>query len=233
MDNKAKKIIIAIDGFSSCGKSTMAKSLAKQIGYIYVDSGAMYRSVTLYCLENGLIKNDVVNQEELEKKIDQIKISFRPNAETGATETYLNGLNVEKKIRSLEVSNSVSPVSTVKFVREAMVKQQQLMGKEKGIVMDGRDIGTTVFPAAELKIYVTATAQVRAERRYQEMQQKGDNVTFDEILENVEKRDFIDQNRKESPLRKADDAFELDNSYLTIDEQQKWLVQKFNEIINN
>lgn len=232
MNSKNKKITIAIDGFSSCGKSTMAKNLSKEIGYIYVDSGAMYRSVTLFCLRNGFIKNDVVDEQALKNHINDINISFSPNKETGTCDTYLNDENVEKQIRSLEVSNYVSPVSAIKFVREAMVKQQQLLGKQKGIVMDGRDIGTVVFPDAELKIFVTASPEVRAERRYLEMTLKGDKVTFEEVLENVKKRDYIDQNRAESPLRKADDAFELDNSYLTLEQQQEWLLQKYNETIN-
>ena len=221
-----KKITIAIDGFSSSGKSTMAKWLAKEICYIYVDSGAMYRAVTLFCMQNNLIINDVVDEQNLQKHINNIQISFVPNSH-GISETYLNGKNVEKEIRTLEVSNYVSPVSTIKFVREALVRQQQEMGKQKGIVMDGRDIGTVVFPDAELKIFVTASPEERAQRRYLEMQEKGEKVSFEEILENVKKRDFIDQNRKESPLRKADDAIVLDNSHLTVLEQREWLLQQF------
>ena len=219
-----KKITIALDGFSSSGKSSMAKWLAKKIGYIYVDSGAMYRAVTLFCLQNNLITNEIIDEEKLKSQIDNIKISFVQNAESGVSETYLNGVNVEKEIRSLLVSNYVSPVSTIKFVREAMVRQQHEMGQQKGIVMDGRDIGTVVFPDAELKIFVTATPEIRAQRRFLEMQEKGEAVAYKDILENVKKRDFIDQNRAESPLRKADDAIVLDNSHLTIDEQREWLI---------
>ncbi|GHT59528.1 cytidylate kinase [Bacteroidia bacterium] len=224
-----KKITIALDGFSSSGKSSMAKWLAKQIGYVYADSGAMYRAVTLFCLQNNLIVNDVIDEEELKKQISNIRISFSTNAENGVQETYLNGVNVEKEIRTLLISNYVSPVSTLKFVREAMVRQQQEMGQKKGIVMDGRDIGTVVFPDAELKIFVTATPEVRAERRFLEMQEKGDAVAYEDILENVKKRDYIDQNRAESPLRKADDAIVLDNSHLTINEQREWLLKQFEE----
>ncbi|MDR0872787.1 MAG: (d)CMP kinase [Prevotellaceae bacterium] len=224
-----KKITIALDGFSSSGKSSMAKWLAKQIGYVYADSGAMYRAVTLFCLQNNLIVNDVIDEEGLKKQIGNIRISFSTNAENGLQETYLNDVNVEKEIRTLLISNYVSPVSTLKFVREALVRQQQEMGQKKGIVMDGRDIGTVVFPNAELKIFVTATPEVRAERRFLEMQEKGDAVAYEDILENVKKRDYIDQNRAESPLRKADDAIVLDNSHLTIDEQREWLLKQFEE----
>ena len=180
-----KKITIAIDGFSSCGKSTMAKDLAREVGYIYIDSGAMYRAVTLYSIENGIFNGDVIDTEKLKKEIKNIRISFQLNKETGRPDTYLNGVNVENKIRSMEVSSKVSPISTLDFVREEMVAQQQAMGKEKGIVMDGRDIGTTVFPDAELKIFVTATPEIRAQRRYDELKAKGQEASFDEILENV------------------------------------------------
>lgn len=222
-----KKITIAIDGFSSCGKSTMAKDLAREIGYIYIDSGAMYRAVTLYCIENGLAENGEIDKEKLKASMNQINISFQLNAETGRPDTYLNGVNVESKIRTMEVSSLVSPVATLDFVREAMVAQQQAMGKEKGIVMDGRDIGTTVFPDAELKIFVTASAEVRAQRRYDELKAKGQEASYEEILANVKERDFIDQNREVSPLRKADDAILLDNSNLTIAEQKEWLMKQF------
>ena len=226
-----KKITIAVDGFSSCGKSTMAKDLAKEIGYIYIDSGAMYRAVTLYCMENNLIDNmNKVNEEELLKHINDIHISFTLNPETGRPDTYLNGIRVEDKIRTMEVSNKVSPVSAIGFVREAMVAAQQEMGKSKGIVMDGRDIGTTVFPDAELKIFVTASPEIRAQRRFDELKAKGQNPVFEEILKNVEVRDFIDQNREDSPLRKADDAIELDNSHLTIAEQKEWLMNQFKRV---
>jgi cytidylate kinase len=224
-----KKITIALDGFSSSGKSSMAKWLAKQIGYIYADSGAMYRAVTLFCLQNGLINNDIVDEEGLKTQIGNIHISFATNAESGGQETYLNGQKVEKEIRTLLISNYVSPVSAIKFVRQAMVRQQQEMGQKKGIVMDGRDIGTVVFPDAKLKIFVTATPEIRAERRFLEMQEKGEPVAYEDILENVKKRDYIDQNRAESPLRKADDAIVLDNSRLTIEEQREWLLKQFEE----
>ncbi len=226
-----KKITIAIDGFSSCGKSTMAKDLAREIGYIYIDSGAMYRAVTLYSLENGIFQGDQINTEKLKNQIKEIHISFRLNPETGRPDTYLNGSNVENKIRTMEVSSHVSPIAALDFVREAMVAQQQEMGKAKGIVMDGRDIGTTVFPDAELKIFVTASPEIRAQRRYDELKAKGEEVSFDEILENVKQRDYIDQNREVSPLRKADDALLLDNSLMTISQQKAWLAEQFNTII--
>lgn len=225
-----KKITIAVDGFSSCGKSTMAKDLAREVGYIYIDSGAMYRAVTLYSIENGIFNGDVSDTERLRKEIDNIHISFRLNPQTGRPDTYLNGVNVENKIRTMEVSSKVSPISTLDFVREKMVEQQQAMGQEKGIIMDGRDIGTTVFPDAELKIFVTATPEIRAKRRYDELKAKGQEAGFDEILENVKQRDYIDQNREVSPLRKADDALLLDNTELTVEEQKKWLLEQFNKI---
>ncbi|WP_195407658.1 (d)CMP kinase [Bacteroides congonensis] len=225
-----KKIVIAIDGFSSCGKSTMAKDLAREVGYIYIDSGAMYRAVTLYSMENGIFDGDVIDTEKLRNEIKNIHISFRLNPETGRPDTYLNGVNVENRIRTMEVSSKVSPVSALDFVREAMVAQQQAMGKEKGIVMDGRDIGTTVFPDAELKIFVTATPEVRAQRRYDELKAKGQEASFDEILKNVKRRDYIDQNREVSPLRKADDALLLDNTDLTIEQQKGWLFEHFNKV---
>ena len=227
-----KKITIAIDGFSSCGKSTMAKDLAKEIGYIYIDSGAMYRAVTLYSIENGIFCGSEINEETLKERINDIHITFRIDPETGRPVTYLNGNNVENRIRTMEVSSKVSPISTLGFVREALVEQQQAMGREKGIVMDGRDIGTTVFPDAELKIFVTASAQVRAQRRYDELKAKGEEADFDSILENVKQRDYIDQNREVSPLRKADDALTLDNTNLTIDEQRNWLFDRYNQIIS-
>lgn len=223
------KITIAIDGFSSCGKSTMAKDLAKEIGYIYIDSGAMYRAVTLYSMENGIFKEDDIDTEKLERRIGDIHISFRLDPATGRPQTYLNGVNVENKIRTMEVSSKVSPISALGFVREAMVAQQQKMGEAKGIVMDGRDIGTTVFPHAELKIFVTASPEIRAQRRYDELKAKGQESSFDEILENVKQRDYIDQNREVSPLRKADDALLLDNSHLTIAEQKAWLLEQYKE----
>ena len=227
-----KKITIAIDGFSSCGKCTMAKSLAKEIGYIYIDSGAMYRAVTLYCIENGLIEDGEIRTEILKEDLKRINISFKINAETGQPDTYLNDENVENKIRTMLVSSMVSQVSALDFVRSAMVEQQQKMGKEKGIVMDGRDIGTTVFPDAELKIFVTASAEVRAQRRFDELKSKGQEASYDEILHNVKQRDYLDQNREVSPLRQASDAILLDNSTLTIEEQKAWLINQFNRVVN-
>ena len=226
-----KKITIAIDGYSSCGKSTMAKDLAREVGYIYIDSGAMYRAVTLYCLENQLFTAEGIDTARLEANMPGIHISFQLNPETGRPMTYLNGVNVEDRIRTMEVSNRVSPVAALPFVREALVKLQQYMGMEKGIVMDGRDIGTTVFPEAELKIFVTASAEVRAQRRYDELKAKGLEASFEEILANVKERDYIDQNREVSPLRKADDAILLDNSHLTIEEQKQWLKERFEEAV--
>lgn len=225
-----KKIAIAIDGFSSCGKSTMAKDLAKEIGYIYVDTGAMYRSVTLYALQHGMFGADnSIDTAALEKAMPQIKISFKLNAETGRPDTYLNGQLVEKDIRTMEVSSRVSPIAALPFVRKALVEQQQAMGKEKGIVMDGRDIGTVVFPDAELKVFVTASAEVRAQRRFEELKAKGMPADLQDILKNVQERDYIDSHREVSPLRKADDAVELDNSNMTIAEQKQWLRNIFEE----
>ena len=223
-----KNITIAIDGFSSCGKSTMAKDLAKEIGYIYVDTGAMYRSVTLFALRHNLFNADgTIREEELKEQMKDINISFQLNKTTGRPDTYLNGENVENAIRTMEVSSHVSPIATLAFVREALVAQQQRMGAEKGIVMDGRDIGTVVFPKAELKIFVTASAEVRAQRRYDELKAKGMDADYADILKNVEERDYIDSHRATSPLRKADDAIELDNSNLTIAEQKKWLYEQY------
>ena len=223
-----KKIAIAIDGFSSCGKSTMAKDLAKEIGYIYVDTGAMYRSVTLFALRHNLFNADgTIRERELQEQMKDINISFQLNKTTGRPDTYLNGENVENDIRTMEVSSHVSPIATLAFVREALVAQQQRMGAEKGIVMDGRDIGTVVFPKAELKIFVTASAEVRAQRRYDELKAKGMDADYADILKNVEERDYIDSHRATSPLRKADDAIELDNSNLTIAEQKKWLYEQY------
>ena len=222
-----KKITIAIDGHSSCGKSTMAKELARKLGYIYVDTGAMYRTVTLYAMRNNLFTADgEVKTDELQKSMNNIKVSFRINEETGRPDACLNDECVENIIRSIEVSNHVSKIAAIPFVREAMVEQQRRMGAEKGIVMDGRDIGTTVFPDAELKIFVTASAKVRAQRRYEELQQKGMPADFDEILKNVEERDYIDSHREVSPLRQAEDAILLDNSDLTIPQQNEWLMQQ-------
>ncbi len=222
-----KKIVIAVDGYSSCGKSTMAKDLAKEIGYIYIDSGAMYRAVTLYCLQQGFFDGDRIDKESLRKRIADIEIRFRIDPETKKPQTYLNGANVESEIRTMKVSSKVSIVAAIDFVREALVAQQQMMGRDKGIVMDGRDIGTTVFPDAELKIFVTASAEIRAQRRYDELKAKGEENSFDEILKNVKERDYIDEHRAVSPLRKADDAILLDNSDLTIEEQKRWLTQQY------
>ena len=228
VQEKMKKITIAIDGFSSCGKSTMAKDLAKEIGYIYIDSGAMYRAVTLYCIEHNLFgPNGEIKTDELKQDIDKIHISFRLDPVTSLPRTCLNGNDVEERIRTLEVSSKVSPVATLGFVREALVRQQQELGKEKGIVMDGRDIGTTVFPDAELKIFVTASPAIRAQRRYDELRAKGQPASYEDILHNVEERDRIDQSREVSPLRKADDAILLDNSHMTITEQKEWLINQF------
>ena len=222
------KIIVAIDGFSSCGKSTMAKELAVEAGYIYVDSGAMYRAVSLFCIHNGWMTDTEINELELIKNIKSIQIEFKPNAE-GISETFLNGQNVENEIRSLEVANGASRVSTLGFVRRELVRQQQIMGKGKGIVMDGRDIGTVVFPSAELKIFVTASPEIRAKRRLVEMAGKGEKANFDEVLANVKERDERDQNRAESPLRKAEDAIVIDNSFLTREEQNSLLKTLFTE----
>lgn len=225
-----KKIVIAIDGFSSCGKSTMAKDLARRIGYVYVDTGAMYRSVTLFALNHHLFNEDgSVKADQLEKLMPEVNISFKLNTETGRPDTYLNGVCVENDIRGMEVSSHVSPIAAIPFVREALVAQQQRMGGDKGIVMDGRDIGTTVFPEAELKIFVTASAEVRAQRRYDELKAKGAKANYDDILKNVQERDYIDTHREVSPLRKADDALELDNSHMTIEEQNAWLMQRFEQ----
>lgn len=225
-----KKITIAIDGFSSCGKSTMAKDLAREIGYIYIDSGAMYRAVTLYSLQHNLIQDETIDADGLKNQLKDIHISFKLNPETGRPDTYLNDVNVEADIRTMAVSSKVSLIAALDFVRQAMVMQQQEMGKAKGIVMDGRDIGTTVFPDAELKIFVTASPEIRAQRRYDELKGKGQEANFDDILENVKQRDYIDQHREVSPLRKADDALLLDNSHMTIAEQKRWLTEQFNKI---
>ena len=226
-----KKITIAIDGHSSCGKSTMAKELARKVGYVYVDTGAMYRCVTLFALRHQLFTADgAVLEEQLREAMPQIDIDQR--LINGKTTTFLNGENVELEIRNLEVSNHVSPIAAIPFVRTALVAQQQKMGREGGIVMDGRDIGTTVFPNAELKIFVTASAEVRAQRRYDELQQKGMPADYADILKNVQERDYIDSHREVSPLRQADDALLLDNSHMTIDEQNQWLMQQFERATN-
>ena len=226
-----KKITIAIDGYSSCGKSTMAKDLAREVGYIYIDSGAMYRAVTLYCLQNGLFTEAGIDAASLEAAMPQVRISFQLNPETQRPMTFLNGKNVEDLIRTMEVSNHVSPVAALPFVREAMVKLQQDMGKEKGIVMDGRDIGTVVFPDADIKLFMTADPMVRAERRYKELQAKGDGASLEEVYRNVVERDEADQNRPISPLRKADDAITLDNSHMTVEEQMEFFMDLYNKQI--
>ena len=225
------KIIIAIDGHSSCGKSTMAKQLAQQLNYIYVDTGAMYRCVTLYAINNGMFSGTSLDSDALEQRIGEVKISFTRD-EAGQLCAMLNGKNVEKEIRGMSVSERVSMVAKQPFVRKMLVEQQQRMGQDKGIVMDGRDIGTTVFPDAELKIFVTASAEVRAERRYKELLDKGENANYEDILANVKERDYMDSHRAVSPLRMADDAVLLDESYMTIEEQNQWLLAKVNETLS-
>lgn len=223
-------IIIAIDGYSSSGKSSMARQLAKTIGYRYIDSGAMYRAVTLYAMRHGLIDAEGnVNIPEVINALPDIKIDFEVNGDSQST--ILNGENVEREIRTLAVSNHVSPIAAIPEVRHALVKMQQAMGESKGIVMDGRDIGTVVFPDAEMKVFCDASADERARRRVVELQAKGENVTFEEVLENVKKRDYIDENRAESPLRCAEDAVRLDNSHMSIPEQNKWLLNLYNSIL--
>ncbi|MBR6721793.1 MAG: (d)CMP kinase [Alistipes sp.] len=228
----SKKIIIAIDGHSSCGKSTFAKSIAARLGYIFIDTGAMYRAVTLYALEHGAINSGIVDEERVVSMLNDINIDFRFNPQRDASDIYVNGDLVEGKIRAIEVSNCVSAVSSIGDVRSKLVAMQQQMGKKRGVVMDGRDIGTVVFPEAELKIYMTADAMVRAERRYKELTAKGDKVTLEEIYENVVSRDKADMTRAISPLRKADDAIVLDNSSMTVDEQMVWFMERFNEVIS-
>lgn len=228
-EQQTKKIIVAIDGHSSCGKSTIAKELAKQVQYIYVDTGAMYRAVTLYSLNNKLWAGSQPDEEALIRHLVDISISFKLN-DQGVPETYLNGELVEREIREMKVSNHVSPISTIPAVREMLVRQQQEMGREGGIVMDGRDIGTTVFPEAQLKFFVTARPDVRAERRLKELREKGnDTITFEEVLKNLEERDYIDSHREVSPLRQASDAIVLDNSDMTREEQNTWVLARFRE----
>lgn len=226
-----KKIIIAIDGHSSCGKSTFAKAIAARLGYIFIDTGAMYRAVTLYALENGAIRSGVVDEDSVVKMLGDINIDFRFNPERGASDIYVNGDMVEGKIRTIEVSNCVSAVSSIAEVRTKLVAMQQAMGLRRGVVMDGRDIGTVVFPDAELKIYMTADAMVRAERRYKELTAKGDSVTLEEIYENVVSRDKADMSRAISPLRKADDAIVLDNSHMSVEEQMAWFMERYEEAL--
>ena len=220
-----QKITIAIDGFSSTGKSTVAKQLAKALGYVYVDSGAMYRAVTLFAMQNGFINETHFDSDKLIANLNTVEILFKFNNKLGFAEVFLNDKNVESEIRTLEVSQFVSQVSEISEVRRMLVKQQQQMGINKGVVMDGRDIGTVVFPEAELKIFMTASAETRAKRRFQELLEKGANVGYDEVLENVTSRDKIDTTREDSPLTKANDAIEIDNSYLSIEEQYKMLLE--------
>lgn len=224
-----KKINIAVDGFSSCGKSTIAKGLAKELGYTYIDSGAMYRAMALYAIQHSLINDSEIDEAELQKHISKIKISFKNNSD-GGQDTYLNGENVENEIRTLKVANGASRISTLGFVRKALVHQQQEMGKEKGVVMDGRDIGTVVFPDAEMKLFLTSSPEIRAKRRYDEMILKGENPLYEDVLDNVKERDQRDSTRAESPLLKAEDAIELDNSETGIEEQLNWALQMFNKI---
>ena len=230
MENN-KKIVIAIDGFSSCGKSTFAKAIAARLGYIFIDTGAMYRSVTLYALEQGAIVEGKVDEAAVVALLPEVNISFKFNAERGASDVYVNGELAEGKIRSIEVSNCVSSVSSIREVREKLVAMQQQMGRERGVVMDGRDIGTVVFPDAELKIFMTAEPKVRAERRYAELTAKGDKVTMEEILENVISRDKADMERAISPLRQAEDAVVLDNSYMSVEEQMAWFMERYEQIV--
>ena len=232
MSNQGKKkIVIAIDGFSSCGKSTFAKAIAARLGYIFIDTGAMYRAVTLYALENGAIRSGMVDEDAVEALLPQIEITFRFNPRRGASDIYVNGDLAEGRIRSIEVSNCVSGVSSIRAVREKLVAMQQSMGRDRGVVMDGRDIGTVVFPDAELKIFMTADAEVRARRRYEELMAKGDNVTLEEIVENVVSRDKADMSRAISPLRQAEDAIVLDNSYMTVEEQMAWFMERYDAVV--
>jgi cytidylate kinase len=231
MSDNQKKIIIAIDGHSSCGKSTVAKAVAKYLNYIYVDSGAMYRATTLYCLRNNLIVNGVPVKDQLLKHLKKIDVSFRFNHDTEKNETFLNGENIEEEIRQLPVSQNVSHLAKISEVREQMVALQREIGTKKGVVMDGRDIGTVVFPDAELKIFMTASAEVRAKRRHEELIANGQDVSLDEILANVIERDHLDTNREESPLLQAEDALLLDNSDITPSAQLEWVIDKVKQII--
>ena len=229
MNTEQKKLVIAIDGYSSCGKSTIAKDLARVLNYIYIDTGAMYRAVTLYAMRNGIITNGNIDKEKLHKSLADIKVTFKKNPSTGLNETFLNGENVEKEIRRMDVSNNVSLISAIREVREYLVQLQREMAKQGGVVMDGRDIGTVVLPDADLKIFMTAKPEVRAERRFKELLAKGENVSMEEIMKNIEERDHMDTTRKESPLRQADDAIILDNSDMTPQQQLDWIVDIVNE----
>jgi len=222
-----KRIIVAVDGYSSCGKSTFAKAIAAQLGYIFIDTGAMYRAVTLWAMRKGYLGNP----EEISAHVEEVSVSFKFNPDSGKSDVYLDGENVEKEIRGMEVSSNVSSVSAIKAVRAKLVSLQQQMGRNKGVVMDGRDIGTVVFPDAEIKLFMTASVKVRAERRYLELKEKGDNVSMDEIIKNVTERDHLDETREESPLRRADDAILLDNSCMTPEEQMVWFMQLLRERI--
>lgn len=232
-DSKHNKIIIAVDGFSSCGKSTFAKAIAARLGYIFIDTGAMYRAVTLYALEHGAIRSGIVDEECVVKLLKEITIAFRFNPERGASDIYVNGDRVEGKIRTIEVSNCVSRVSAIPEVRTKLVAMQQEMGSCKGVVMDGRDIGTVVFPDAAIKLFMTADPKVRAQRRYDELTAKGDKVSLEEIECNVRSRDKADMSRAISPLRQADDAIVLDNSHMTVPEQMEWFMDKFKDVTDS
>ena len=231
MSDTKKRIIIAIDGYSSCGKSTFAKAIARRLGYIFIDTGAMYRAVTLYALEHGAIRSGIVHEEEVVRLLDEISITFRFNPERGASDIYVNGTFVEGKIRTIEVSNCVSAVSAIAEVRQKLVAMQQEMGRKRGVVMDGRDIGTVVFPDAELKIFMTADPRVRAQRRYDELTAKGDQVSLEEIEQNVRDRDYQDMHRAISPLRQAEDAVVLDNSQMTVEEQMEWVMTRVEALL--
>ena len=230
MSDTEQKIIIAVDGFSSCGKSTFAKAIARRLGYLFIDTGAMYRAVTLYALEHGAIRSGIVDEEAVVRLLDQIAITFRFNPDRGASDIYVNGDLAEGKIRTIEVSNCVSRVSAIPEVRSKLVAMQQEMGRRKGVVMDGRDIGTVVFPHAEMKLFMTADPHVRALRRYDELRAKGDDVSLEQIEENVRSRDKADMSRAVSPLRQADDAIVLDNSHMTVDEQMEWFMEQLRRL---
>ena len=227
-----KTITIAIHGHSCRGKSTMAKDLAREIGYTYIDTGAMYRAVTLYALRHHLFEGDTIQEAALKQALPDIQIAFRPNEVTGRPDTYLNGCCVEQEIRGMEVADHVSQVAALGFVREALVAKQQEMGRAKGVVMDGRDIGTVVFPDAELKFFITASPEVRAQRRMAELQAKGESASYEEVLANIRKRDYLDTHREVGPLRQAEDARVLDNSNMTIPEQKAWLLAQFHEVVD-
>ncbi len=226
---KRNKLTIAVDGFSSCGKSTFAKKIAATLGYVFIDTGAMYRAVTLYAIDNGIIVDGILDTQRLIESLDDIDVTFRYNKMRGAADVYVNGEWAEPRIRTIEVSNYVSEVSSVSEVRQKLVAMQQQMGRDGGVVLDGRDIGTVVFPNADIKLFMTADPMVRAERRYKELQEKGDNTTLDEVYRNVVSRDEADQNRAISPLRKADDAIVLDNSYMTVGEQMEFFMQLYQQ----